>query len=80
VVHTDGVFDRGADGALRFFRAVPPTEDIEGLVVEIALACERWLARRCFAGAVEGGWSRRTGKDAARDRSPPPARFAGPSS
>jgi hypothetical protein len=53
VVHTDGVFDRGADGALRFFRAVPTTEDIEGLVVEIALACERWLARRCFAGAVE---------------------------
>lgn len=53
VVHIDGVFDRGADGALRFFRAAPTTEDIEGLVVEIALGCERWLARQGVAGDVE---------------------------
>ena len=35
-VHLDGVFDRGSDDALRFFQATPTTEDIEGLVVEIA--------------------------------------------
>lgn len=27
VIHLDGVFDRGADDALRFFRASPTTED-----------------------------------------------------
>lgn len=53
VVHVDGVFDRGADGALRFFQAAPTTEDVEGLVVEIALACERWLARQGFGGDVD---------------------------
>ena len=53
IVHLDGVFDRGGDDALRFFQHAPTTEDIEGLVVEIGLACERWLARRGFAGEAE---------------------------
>jgi len=53
IVHLDGVFDRGADDALGFFTAPPSTEDIEGLVVEIGLACERWLARQGFANEVE---------------------------
>ena len=35
VIHLDGVFDRGADGALRFFEATPTTDDIEALVVEV---------------------------------------------
>ena len=48
VVHLDGVYDRGADGALRFFQATPSTADIEALVVEIALACERCLAKQGF--------------------------------
>lgn len=50
VVHLDGVFDRGADGKLRFFTARPTTEDVEALVLEIALACERWLGKQGFAG------------------------------
>ena len=29
VVHLDGVYDRGADGHLRFFHVSPSTEDIE---------------------------------------------------
>jgi hypothetical protein len=53
VVHLDGVFDRGADGKLRFFTARPTTEDVEALVLEIALACERWLAKQGFAGEEE---------------------------
>jgi len=53
IVHLDGVFDRGGDDALHFFPRAPSTGDIEGLVVEIGLACERWLARRGFAGEAE---------------------------
>ena len=53
IVHLDGVFDRGADEALRFFEAPPTTEDVEALVVEVGLACERWLARQGFAGEAE---------------------------
>ena len=53
MVHLDGLFDRGADGALQFFHHTPTTEDIEGLVVEIGLASERWLARQGFAGEAE---------------------------
>lgn len=53
IVHLDGVFDRGADEALHFFQHTPTTEDIEGLVVEIGLSCERWLARQGFAGEAE---------------------------
>ena len=53
IVSLEGVFDRGADGSLRFFTHPPTTEDIEGLVVEIGLACERWLARQGFAGEDE---------------------------
>lgn len=53
IVHLDGVFDRGADGALRFFQATPTTEDIEGLVVEVGLACESWLAKQGFAGDMD---------------------------
>lgn len=53
VIHLDGVFDRGADDALRFFRASPTTEDVERLVVEIAEAAERWLAKQGYAGDEE---------------------------
>ena len=53
VVHLDGVYDRGGDGSLRFFQSAPSTADIEGLVVEIALACERWLAKQGFGGEHE---------------------------
>jgi hypothetical protein len=53
IIHLDGVFDRGADGALRFFEATPTTDDIEALVVEVGLACERWLGKQGFAGEVE---------------------------
>ena len=53
VVHLDGLFDRGADDALRFFQHTPTTEDIESLVVEIGLSCERWRARRGVAGDDE---------------------------
>ena len=53
IIHVDGVFDRGADEALRFFDAMPTTEDIEELVVELGLACERWLGKHGFAGAAE---------------------------
>ena len=47
------MFDRGPDEALRFFGATPTTEDIEELVVELGLACERWLGKHGFAGAAE---------------------------
>jgi hypothetical protein len=53
VVHIDGVFDRGSDGSLRFFRSAPTTEDIEGPVVEIARECVRWLPRQGFSGDVD---------------------------
>jgi ribosomal protein S27E len=53
VIHLDGVFDRGADDALRFFEATPTTDDIEALVVEVGLACERWLGKQGFAGEAE---------------------------
>jgi hypothetical protein len=53
VLHLDGAFDRGADGKLRFFTARPTTEDVEALVLEIALACERWLGKQGFAGEEE---------------------------
>ena len=33
--------------------AMPTTEDIEELVVELGLACERWLGKHGFAGAAE---------------------------
>ncbi|MBM4393850.1 MAG: hypothetical protein FJ090_22210, partial [Deltaproteobacteria bacterium] len=44
---------RRTDDALHFFPHAPSTGDIEGLVVEIGLACERWLARQGFAGEAE---------------------------
>ncbi len=44
-IQVDGVYDRGADGALRFFQVSPKTEDIEALVERVGLKCERWLAR-----------------------------------
>ena len=53
IVHLDGVFDRGGDDTLRFFQSTPTTEDIEDIVVEVALACERWLARQGYAGEDE---------------------------
>jgi len=53
IVHLDGLFDRGADGALRFFPWAPSTADIEGLVTEIGEACEAWLAREGFAADSE---------------------------
>lgn len=53
IVHLDGLFDRGADGRLRFFPAPPSTEDIESLALEIGEACERWLAKQGFAGEAE---------------------------
>ena len=53
IVHLDGVYDRGADGKLRFFQAPLSTADIEGLVVEIALSCERWLAKQGFGCSDE---------------------------
>jgi hypothetical protein len=53
VVHLDGVFSRGADGRLRFFRAGPRTEEVEALVVEVAEACEAWLGRRGFGAEEE---------------------------
>ena len=55
VIHLDGVYDRGADGALRFFQSTPATDDIEGLVVEIAISCGRWLAKQGFGGEAEDG-------------------------
>ena len=54
VVHLDEVFDRGADGKLRVFTARPTTEDVEALVLEIGLACERWLGKQGFAGEEDG--------------------------
>ena len=45
VVHLDGVFDRRPDGRLGFTAARPDTVDIEGLVVDVARACERWLRK-----------------------------------
>jgi hypothetical protein len=53
IVHLDGLYDRGGDGRLHFFRAPASTEDIENLVVEIALGAERWLAAQGFAGEAE---------------------------
>lgn len=53
VIHLDGVYDRGADATLRFFQSTPSTAAIEGLVVEIALSCERWLAKQGFGGDDE---------------------------
>lgn len=50
IIHLDGVYDRGADEALRFFQATPRDEDIEALAVNIAAACERWLSLRGFSG------------------------------
>ena len=38
---------------MRFLQATPTTEDVEALVLEIGEACERWLAKRVFAGDVE---------------------------
>ena len=48
IIHLDGVFDRGADGALRFFEATPTTDDIESLVwasVAAAMALGRRRVR-----------------------------------
>ena len=53
VLHLDGVYDRGADGSLRFFRVAPRTADVEALVERIGVRCERWLAARGFAGEAE---------------------------
>lgn len=53
VASLDGVFDRGADGALHFFQATPTTEDVERLVEDIARAAEAWLAKQGYAGRDE---------------------------
>ena len=42
----DGVYVRDAKGALRFRPVTPHTSDVEALVVEIATACEAWLAKK----------------------------------
>ena len=42
----DGVYVRDAKGALRFRPVTPHTSDIEALVVDIATACESWLAKK----------------------------------
>ncbi len=71
-MHLDGVYDRGADGALRFFRAPPSTEDVERLVVEIGEACEAWLSKQGYAGEAEDrlrpGFAGRKGWIAGQDR------------
>lgn len=47
MVHLDGVYDRGADDALRFFQATPTNEDIER---------SRWtLPRRVSGGCPRAG-------------------------
>jgi hypothetical protein len=48
VVALDGVYVRGADGALSFKRVIPHPSDVEHLVGEIADACEAWLDRHGF--------------------------------
>jgi len=53
VLQLDGVYDHGADGALRFFQVSPKTEDVEALVERVGLKCERWLARQGFSGEAE---------------------------
>jgi hypothetical protein len=53
IVHLDWVYDCGGDVRLHFFRAPPTTEDVENLVVEIALGAEHWLAAQGFAGEAE---------------------------
>ena len=57
VIFLDGVYVRGADGRLSFRRVTPHTADVERLVVEIADACEAWLAEQgCGAeDAIEPG-------------------------
>ena len=52
-LHLDGVYVEDGD-ELRFVRLPPPTtEDVEHLVVEIAICCERWLARQGFGAEGE---------------------------
>lgn len=53
VVHLDGVFDRGADGQLRFFQHTPSTRDVVVLVQRIERAAERFLASRGFQGEAD---------------------------
>ena len=67
IIHVDGVFDRGADEALRFFDAMPTTEDIEELVVELGLACERWLGKQ-FLRRLPGGLGGLLGRSPCRRR------------
>jgi len=54
VIVLDGVYVRGADGALSFKRVIPHTADVEHLVGEIADACEAWLDRHGFGANEEG--------------------------
>ena len=53
IVRLDGVWDRCADGALRFFQGTPTTAEIEELVVEITLSGKprRWLEKQGFGGS-----------------------------
>ena len=53
IVHLDGVYDRGADDCLRFFRVTPRTEDVERVVKEIGAKAEKWLAKQHCAGSAE---------------------------
>jgi hypothetical protein len=50
----DGVYTRGAGGRLSFRRVTPHTVDVERLVVEIAEACEAWLAGQGYGPEEEG--------------------------
>ena len=53
IIHLDGVYDRGADDALRFFHVTPTTADIERLVEKVGTKCERWLSRQGFGNQAE---------------------------
>ena len=44
ILHLDGVYDRGADGDLRFIQVSPTTEDVERIIEEVG-APVRALAR-----------------------------------
>lgn len=38
---------------MRFLQAAPTTEDIERIIEEVGVQCERWLARKGFSGEAE---------------------------
>ena len=75
VLHLDGVYDRGADGSLRFFDVAPRRADVEALVERIGVRCERWRAcrrraRRDAAGLVgaAGGDGAEAGEEGEAER------------